>query len=186
MTTKKKLLFVLLAISILSVAYIVYLSSAGKKNATKTPIPITGVTYNSLTPGLSTETDITKQLGTALKETQSGKTTTLEYKSTNPNFNNQLSVNSGTLSLVKQIVSSADNIFISDITQKYENYENILYKSGSSIGFNLYIYPDKGIAYLGHQGSGIVLEIWYFKPTTFDQFVNNYGQGYSVTPIQGQ
>lgn len=183
----KKILIPLLLVSLISIGYIIYISALkGKLPAKKTTISETGASYNNLTPGLSTTSDITKIMGETIRETQNGSESILEYKSNNPNFNNQFSVDSGVLTLVKQVVSSKDNIKISNINQKYGNYEYVLYKSSSYTGFNLYIYPDKGIAYVGHQGSGIVLEIWYFKPMTFDEFKTNFGQAFSETPVVGQ
>jgi len=187
MFKNKKAILVIAAFSLISLGYIVYILISGKGNdAQKTKIPETGASYDSLTPGVSTEDDVITRLGEAVKKSTTGTTTTLEYKSNNPNFNNQFSVDSGKLTLVKQIVSTKDNITISDLNQKYGNYENVLYKSSSYSGFNLYIYPDKGIAYIGHQGSGIVLEIWYFKPMTFSEFKTNLGQAFSENPVEGQ
>ncbi|EKE13433.1 MAG: hypothetical protein ACD_13C00018G0010 [uncultured bacterium] len=187
MLKNKKVILAIAVISLLSILYIVYISlSGGGGTNRKTKIPETGASYNNLTPGISTEDDVIGQMGTAVKENRSDTITTLEYESNNPNFNNQFSMDSGILTLVKQIVSSKDDVTISSINEKYGNYKNVLYKSSSYSGFNLYIYPDKGLAYIGHQGSGIILEIWYFKPTTFNEFKTSFGQAFSENPVEGQ
>ncbi len=187
MLNNKKLFIPFIIISIICISFIGYLLIFKNKNTvTKQPVGETGFSYNNLSPGVSTTEDIKKVLGDPKKEISNGSSTILEYNSTNPNFNNQLSVDSGTLSLVKQIVSSKDNISISDLNQKYGNYEDVLYKSSSYSGFNLYIYPSKGLAYIGHQGSGIVLEIWYFKPMSFETFKDTLGKGFSESPVEGQ
>lgn len=183
----KKAFLPLIIISIICIIFVSYLLIFKKnKQNINNPINETGLAYNNLLPGKSTINDIKNTLGTPKKESSNGSTTTLEYNSTNPNFNNQILLDSGTLDVVKQIVSSKDNISISELNQKYGNYEDVLYKSSSYNGFNLYIYPSKGLAYIGHQGSGIVLEIWYFKPMSFETFKSTLGKGFSESPVEGQ
>lgn len=155
------------------------------KNSKKEPPQIStkGPEYNGLTPGGSNKSDVTSKLGTPLKETLDGNNLTLEYKSqSNPNFNNEYLLRSDSLVFVKQYVTASDNIFITDIAKKYGTYEHVLYGNKSQNGFDLYVYPSKGIAYIGHQQAGIVLEIWYFQPTDLTNFVNNFAADYSETP----
>ena len=186
MALKKKIILGLSAASLLSIGFIVFMSYKTQKTSINPPISSTSPSYKNLQPGVSTTKDITNNLGDPAKETQDGIYNILEYSSNNPNFNNQLYVNSDKLTLVKQIVAPNDNIKIQDLTQKYGNYENMLYASGSASGFNLYVYPSKGIAYVGHQESGIVLEVWYFTPTTFDNFKATFAKDYSDNPVPGQ
>ena len=151
-----------------------------KKQVTNTNLE--GAEYMGLTPGSSSRSDVLDQNGTPLSENRSGDTSILEYKSqSNPNFNNEFQLRSNQLVFVKQHVTVQDNISISDIVKKYGNYQNVLYGSKSQNGFDLYIYPDKGIAYVGHQQAGIVLEIWYFQPTNLQTFMSTFAKDYSAT-----
>src|SRR4030042_549732 len=179
-TRNKKILLPLFIISLISIGYIIYISLP-KGNIPKktTPIPKTGASYNNLTPGVSTTSDITKTMGNPVKENQNGLDTTLEYKSNNPNFNNEFNVRSGVLYFVKQQVIKADQISITDINKKYGSYEYVLYGPLSTSGFNLYIFPNKGVSYIGNQFSSIIFEIWYFPPTTIEDFKTKYASGYS-------
>jgi hypothetical protein len=180
MSTKKRVLITLIVVLILSVSFILYRNYKNKTEV-KVSIPTTGAQYKELTPGVSTEESITNKMGTAVSEKQEGDTKILEYKSNNPNFNNQFLSKAGTLTFVKQIVTMDEKITISDINKEYGNYESVLYGPYSTNGFNLYIYPERGIAYIGHQESGIILEIWYFPPTDLRTFKNLYAQDYSET-----
>ncbi len=183
MPTKKRFKFVVIFILLTLVIFFFFY-----KNKTKKVIQnqTAGVQYKDLTPGKSSPDDIVKTLGNAINEKQDGNNTVLEYKSNNPNFNNQFLITSNTLVFVKQIVTMDEKITISDINQKYGNYTNVLYGPSSVNGFDLYIYPDKGIAYIGHQRADIVLEIWYFPPTDIKTFESLYAKDYSevITPRQ--
>lgn len=180
MFSKKKVLLILVVILAVSVSFVLYRSYRNQTEE-KVSVPTTGAQYKDFTPGVSTEANVVKKLGTAISEKQEGDTKILEYKSNNPNFNNQFSSKQGTLIFVKQIVTIDEKINISDINKEYGNYEKVLYGPFSTNGFDLYIYPDKGIAYIGHQGSGIILEIWYFPPTDLKTFKNLYAQDYLET-----
>lgn len=185
MSTRKKIIILLSAISLVALIFIIVVIN--KDKTSKKVVPSTEApAYKNLQPGKSSGSDIINSLGQPVESSTSGATTTFEYPSSNPNFNDQYKIKEDSLELIKQIVSSKDDIKISDINNAYGDYENVLYKSSSHSGFNLYIYPSKGVAYYGHQGSGIVLEIWYFQPTTFDEFKASFSEGYSENPVEGQ
>jgi hypothetical protein len=187
MPIKKKIIIILSLSSLLAVLFITLKTHSNNSRPKVSPLPFTnGAMYGDLHPGVSSLDDVTKALGTAIgeKPTDGGKI--LEYRSSNPNFNNELTIQSETLTFVKQQVIRADQINITKINNKYGNYENVLYGPLSTSGFNLYIYPDKGIAYIGNQLSGTVFEIWYFPPTDIRTFQGLYAKDYSENfqPVQ--
>lgn len=185
MHSSKKLIILFLVI--LSISSIIFILLNARKNQTPIlPSTLTGAEYENLTPSVSTLQDVYDKLGNPIKQRQEGDTKIIEYKSSNPNFNNEFFINSEKLSFVKQIVTLNESINISKINEKYGNYSNILYGPLSSNGFHLYISPEKGIAYLGHQEANIILEIWYFPPTDFENFKKLYASDYSekYNPIQ--
>ena len=184
-STNKKGVFIILGLlSLSSIAFVVYKYQTNKSIVTSTPtINAIGTDYKGLLPGKSTEEEIVNTLGIPIKESTTDNAKILEYKSKNPNYNNTFYTQQGILNLAKEIITPDDNIKISNIAEQYGNYEEVLYKSGSEVGFNLYIYPDKGIAYIGHQPSGIVIEVWYFPPTDFENFKKMYAPDMPDQPI---
>ncbi|KKS96218.1 MAG: hypothetical protein UV71_C0001G0092 [Microgenomates group bacterium GW2011_GWC1_43_13] len=181
-TKYKKILIPLFLISVISIGYIILVSlPKGNLQKKTSSIPKTGASYNDLTPGVSTIDDVQKTLGTPVKETQNDAVTLLEYESSNPNFNNEFNLRSGVLYFVKQQVTESDKISITNINEKYGSYEYVLYGPLSTSSFNLYVYPNKGVAYVGNQYSGIVFEIWYFPPTTIEDFKTQYASDYTET-----
>ena len=85
------------------------------------------------------------------------------------------------MSLIKEIVNSNDNIDASFVTNSYGIAPNMLYEDLSNSVFNLYVYPQNGIAYLG-AADGTLKEIWYFQQTKLDDFIKNWGTGFSIDP----
>jgi len=91
-----------------------------------------------------------------------------------------------TVVFIREIITAKDKKTTEDITSQYGNAPYTLYGPASVNGFNLYVYLDKGIAYIGHVKEPILLEIWYFQPTTIEDFQVKWAKGYSTThgPIQ--
>lgn len=171
---KKILLGILITFSILSLLFIFTQVSNNKKPSAE-PKNLTQANYGSITPGVSTVNDVTSKLGKPINTDPNS----LEYKSLSPNRNNQININQGTVSLVKEIVTLKDTKKISDITNAYGLAQKILYGPDAAAGFYLFVYPQNGIAYVGHPESGLLLEIWYFSPTDLAGFKANYAKGYS-------
>jgi len=180
-STKNRIFLLIFVITLISVVIFLVSRSSKKNNSTDTSLPATGASYQNLTPGVSTKEDVFQSLGSSLNEREEKGTRILEYSSNNPNFNNEFSVKNEKLSFVKEIVTLEDNKLIPDIVSEYGDYENILYGPGSGVGFYLYVYSTKGIAYVGHKDSGLIKEIWYFPPTDFESFKSGYATGYSST-----
>lgn len=175
--TKHKYLSVLILFIAAVVFFIFYLGS-------KRP-PVTQpnqINFESITPGKSTTSDVNKVLGTPISQTQVNGYDLSDYKSTSPTRNNQVYYTNGTAQLIKEIVSFKDLKKVSDVTKKYGTPTNILYGPDTVSGFYLFVYLDKGIAYLGNPNTGDLLEIWYFSPMSLDNFISTWAQDYSKNP----
>ena len=136
--------------------------------------------FDNIIPGTSNQKDVIDKLGEPVKSSSSSATPD-EFKSLNPNKNNLVFYENGKVSLIKEIITYGEKRNISEIINKYGNPTYTLYGPDSSNGFNLYVYPDIGIAYLGNQSSGTLLEIWYFPSTNLSDFISNYAVGYSLS-----
>lgn len=143
-------------------------------------------TYKELTLGKSTRNEVVNNIGVPDKEYVEGDETHLEYNSLNPNLNDQFLIVNDSLAFIKKIIVIQDKIKVQDLKIKYGNPEYILYGPGSSIGLKLFIYPSKGIAYIGFENKGYLTEIWYFEPTDIDNFKTRYADNYSETPEETQ
>jgi len=178
LTRRKVVIFAVLLLLVLGVSYLLI----SRQNKTPPVTTLTGAEYKGLTPGKSSREELLNSLGNPVKETQDGNTRTLEYLSRNPNYNNQFLTTGNTLSFIKTYITPDDNLSITDIEKKYGENQQVLYGSGSISGFDLYVYPDKGVAYIGNKQTDDVLEVWYFSPTDFENFQSLYAADYSTSP----
>jgi hypothetical protein len=151
------------------------------------PTPIsTGVAdYKSIVPGKSTLDEVNDLLGFPIEQNEENGKTIAEYESSSKYRNNVITVQNGVTTLIKEIVTATDNKKAESVTGVYGTAPHRLYEQKPSSTFDLYVYPNNGIAYLGHE-DGTLLEIWYFQPTTIETFSNSWGQGYSTRPSTKQ
>lgn len=49
-----------------------------------------------------------------------------------------------------------------------------------TVGFKTYVFPKNGIALIANPNGGVVIQIWYFKPTTLGEFLSRWGQELST------
>lgn len=177
--------WMLIMIGVAIVLYIVSLFVKGPPGTGVSPTPTPNnkvATYKNIVPGTSTEKDVTSVWGRPVTSETSNGQTVSDYRSTNQYRFHQVIYTNGTAKLLKEIVNSNDNINSDYITGTYGTTKYKLYEKYPHSSFNLYVYPTNGIAYLGHV-DGTVKEIWYFEPTTFDNFVSLWAQDFSTTPV---
>lgn len=153
-----------------------------------TPTPSTTINYKAITPGKTSLDEAESILGSPLKQTQNGDTILAEFASTNKYRNNFIYAQKGTVVLIKEMVIVGDPQEArkaKDITSVLGTAPFRLYRQEPQSFIDLYVYPSNGIAYLGGE-DGSLSQIWYFKPTTIEDFSYNWAQGYSSDPFTGQ
>jgi hypothetical protein len=136
--------------------------------------------FGNFTPGVSTEQDLTKTAGEPVKVDNNGESKVLEYRGSNTNWNNKIYINSEQkIAFIKRVVSTIDRISEKEITSQLGSPEIKLFGPYAEVGFILYVYPQKGFAYLGSKTGDTVLELWYFDPTiTIDNLIKQYAPEY--------
>ncbi len=153
-----------------------------KNKPVPTPTPVPKVAdYKSVIPGISTESDLNKILGTPVKTTIDGNRKLDEYKSTSELRLHNAVIENDKVIFIKEIISSYDTTKSSDLTSLYGEPPVKLYSKFPNASFYLYVFPSNGIAYLGHT-DGTLLEIWYFIPTTIQEFLSKWATEYSTSP----
>lgn len=154
---------------------------ATKQPQVSTPTPASKVVanYKSITPGTTTQDKVNELLGFPIKTEDQNGSLIAEYRSSNENRNNIVVYENGIASLIKEMVISSSDKSASSITGQFGTAQYILYDSDPTAVFSLHVYPSNGIAYLGASDETL-LEVWYFKPTSISDFINTWGQGYSI------
>lgn len=182
---KNKKITILTIISLSFLIFIVIKINNNKQNPIVQEIPISTpvnkiADFNEIIPGKTSLERINELLGKPLNSTVSGELNVSSYKSTNQYRNHKVYSKDGLAELVvEEIINGSKTA--NDIRKIYGIAPEMLYEKTLSSVFNLYIYPSNGIAYLGHEDGGI-LEIWYFVPTTIDDFITKWGSDYSKEP----
>ncbi|QQG41900.1 MAG: hypothetical protein HYV90_01145 [Candidatus Woesebacteria bacterium] len=170
-------IIVIVLVAIIGDAYLTRKIDTPSPSPTPTP---RSSSYKNIVPGVSTEEELNKILGTPLKTTINGTEKTDEYKATTGLRRHIAIIQRGKVVFIKEVVTTKDTSKASDIIAVYGTAPNILYSKYPNATFDLYVYPANGIAYLGHKDGGL-LEIWYFQPTTLDDFSSTWGKDYSQT-----
>lgn len=173
----KRVLISIVAVALM-VFFVFYLFSKNKGAGGSVAVPTRhGEAWSEILPGKSTKEDVVKKLGEPISTTENS----LLYKSTSATRNNQITLNANQVELVKQMVTPQDKITTQTLIQKYGIGTNVLYGPDSPNGINLFVYVNRGFAYLGNPITESVIEIWYYPPTTLENFNNKYAQEYSST-----
>ena len=179
---KRKKFFILGVISLISIVFILFKTSSTKQVTTKpTPFSTNKIAdFKSIVPNQTSLDRINELLGYPVETRKDGDFTINEYRSTNKYRNHTIEIKKGLAIFIRQEIISGEQK-ASDIQKIYGLAPYMLYSQAASATFNLFVYPNNGIAYLGHK-DGTILEIWYFSPTTIEDFINNYGDGYGYEP----
>lgn len=130
--------------------------------------------------------DLVSNLGTPInRDDSNNKDGYFEYKSKSVNLNNEVLYQSNVPLFYKQIIDPSENKTSDSIKKQFGEPEIVLFGDFSEMGFNLYAYPSKGIAYIGSARQNYLIEVWYFEPTSITTFRQKWAPNYSLTPTQG-
>lgn len=137
-----------------------------------------GASFQSLTPGISTRNDVESKLGNPVSINNKGSQTLAEYDDSNDARNHEVVYEANTPIFIKEIVSFGEEKKIETIKNEFGDATFVLYGPDSAVGFFLFAYPEKGIAYIGNPNTGDILEVWYYPSTTYQTFKNLWARGY--------
>ena len=179
---KKNKLVLLIILAVVLYVITKFIPEEKVENKQETQIP-QAVIWNSITLGQSTSENVIEKLGQPLKTTEQETNKVLNYKSKNPNIDNQVFVdnNENKVVLIKEAIASNEERNAKEVIDKFGVSSNIFFESGdfySAPSYYFYVYPSEGIAYIGHVTTGDLLEVWYFKPTTLEEFKNIWIPGF--------
>jgi len=174
--SKTKLILIIVIIAFVVLSYFLYIN---RRAAPPTPpaAPPQQSVWKGIVPGTSTEEEVKQKLGTPKSEGEN----LLEFESTSPTRNHTVSLEESVVGLIKEVVSYRDTTKVSDLRAQYGETSDVLYGPDAENGYYLFVYSEKGVAYLGNPATETLLEIWYFPATTFEDFVNRWAASYSRT-----
>lgn len=175
----KKVFFVLIVLALIGLG--IFLVT--KKPSTKPSPPSSahGEGYKELYPGMSSKSQVIASLGQPKEEKTLESRLILSFPSLSPERKNEAAFEGETLVFFKEVITAKDAETIEDITKNFGEAKYVLFGPGSMSGFNLYVYPEKGFAYIGNPTGNTLLEVWYFSPVSIEEFKRLWAKGYSET-----
>ncbi len=172
----KKLTTIVLVFVVLILILFLY-TSPGQTNKTQTPSTTGTASWTGIIPGQTTKKDVDKILGNPL--ITNGDTS--DYKSSSQTQNNRVTYENGKVVFIKHIITNADNPTTAQVTNDFGTSATRLYGPESSAGIYLFVYPDRGIAYLGNPQQKFLFEVWYFEPMGINDFIAKWAPLYSTS-----
>jgi len=177
---KKPILFIILTMIIVALGLLTRQTRTVNDAANATPAPTPVVEAQGEWGRLG---DIVTKLGEPLnRKSDRVKNGVYYYESGNANKKTQVVFRDNVAVMMKEIISSKDTRTAVSITKTLGDEELILYGELSELGYHLYAYPSKGVAYVGDKQSGSLMEIWYFSPMSKEEFDQSLARDYSTAP----
>lgn len=161
------------------------------RNAGNVPVSQPGIanrevaSFGEILPGKTSIDRVNELLGFPINTNIVDGKNLQDYRTSNEFRNHQVITENSLVKLIKEAVNIEDAKSAETIRNTYGIAPYILYEKKPSSVFDLYVYPENGIAYIGHE-DGTILEIWYFEPTTIDDFISKWANDYSKQKYSGK
>lgn len=128
------------------------------------------VSFFNLVPGQSTRDDVFNTLGPPLSTTTFNGLPQENYQSNSQVHPHEVVYRDNKVVFIREIITNQNEKTLTDIRNEFGIAPYSLYSQEYGISFPLLVYPDNGLAAIGNLDTGDLLEIWYFEPTTFEEF----------------
>lgn len=125
--------------------------------------------WNELKPGTSTKKDVEKKLGEPKKQIDIKNFKVLGYKSDFENRLHEIWLESEKVVLIKEQINPKANKKLSSFKDLSGNRLK-LYSVNFGEAQVLNFYEEDGLAILANKNTGLVTEVWYFKPMNAGNF----------------
>lgn len=128
---------------------------------------------NNIYPGFTTKQELEKTLGNPLKTESSGDNAVYFYKTSNEYRQNEIEIESDVVKQINEQVLSNDKRTLNDFWDTLGPEETKLYGAVSSFTPG-YFWGKNGVMVFAGQFDHAIIEIWYFKPTTLEEFLKSH------------
>ncbi len=140
--------------------------------------------YRGLIPGTSTVEEVVDSLGAPIRRDLYKNTSTLVYPS---GLGDQpINVEVGLDNTIFLITEPVAPIARFNQLTGTEAADLVLYGLFEDEGFRLFVYLNKGVAFLANPTTQVVKEKWYFHPTSAAAFQQSLAPSLSMTSTEGK
>lgn len=148
-------------------------------------IPTLGVSWGEIVPGQTTRDELKDALGEPLRQGIKEGYDLYFYPSESKFWPHEVVISQEKVVFVKEQVTDPLKKNLKDYTQEYGQPDQVFYNTLSRVGFAVHVFLSRGLAVTANPGDGTILEIWYFPPTTSQEFLKTWGKNLSKTPPGG-
>lgn len=140
--------------------------------------------FKGIIPGQTEKTEVIQKLGQPVKNDFEGN---LYFKTFTTALFDEVKFDNNKAVLIKEAVNPEEPRSYLTEKESLGNAEIIMYGEFEDL-FVLLSYPSKGLAFLANERTGVMLEKWYFQPTSIDTFKKEIATKYSTTlePHKGE
>lgn len=128
---------------------------------------------NQIYAGTTTKEELKSLLGSPIKVDDRNGQISYFYSSANQYRPHEVNVLGNTVNLIKEQVIEEEKGRLADYTQKYDQPERKLYGKHGAFAPG-HFWSKAGLLIFANEFDGKIIEIWYFSPTTLENFLQQY------------
>ncbi len=136
--------------------------------------------WRGLTPEVTTDQQVEASFGKSMRKTTYSGYDVWFYKDKESNLFHQIWFQGNLVRLIKEQIKSKDE-------RNFKDFQNlgkakVFYSKLYADFQELKVFQGKGYAFLTNKNTGTLYEIWYFKPRSEKQFLQDFGFDLTRTP----
>lgn len=180
----RRLLFLFLIVVSGAVAGFFYFSRP-KPKPSPAPQPPPQAAWMGILPG-NAQGDVVERLGQPKKTDSGAGESKMYYPGENPHWDTDVTVRDDVVSFIREHVFATQSASLSSRLASAGVRGVRLYGRESAYGQYVFAFPDLGTAFLANEPSGVIYEVWYFKPAPLDKILLlPEFRGYSTSELTG-
>lgn len=168
---KAEWLLIILGVASVGLVTLAIVSFKGKVNSPQaSPSPRVVAWKNNIIAGTTTTAELQQKLGQPQQvEQEEGKLTYL-YPSTNKYRPHQVEIRQEKVAIIKEQIIGSEKGKLADYLALYGQPETLVFGQHGSFAPG-HFWGESGLVVFGNKNDGTIIEIWYFKPTSLDDFL---------------
>lgn len=135
-----------------------------------------------IAPGNTTSEELKNKVGRPLETKIENSKIIYSYPTSNEKRQTKIDIAQDVVQLIQEPVIAKEKGILNDYISKFGNPEKVLYGK-YSYASPANFWGDKGLIVFGNPISGLIIEVWYFAPTSLDEFLRNYPE-FTLEPIR--
>lgn len=147
-----------------------------------TPTPLPRVLWGGILPGIPFG-DLVSKMGPPQKTNATEGQVSMFYPGVDKNWDTEVVIRNDVISFIREHIFPPQNTSLSSRLQQFDVSPVRLYGKISESSMFLFVFPDRGVAFIASEKNDTVHEAWYFQPAPLGQLLLlPEFRGYSTDP----